>query len=747
MADQKHTVEVEIVTNAKQLREEMKGVTSQANKLSDLSSRMQKSGLKGHKEVAKLSKGLKKQDSKGFKESIKAEKKLQDSMKRTAAAMREKLKAGKANVQVVEQELAKISKLESAHRKLQKQRKGLYGETKGERARGAMKGLGKGAGGALKGIGGGLAMGGAAIGGALVSFITSQLTSGYAAYKQYGQAAGALTGMGGSRAELRRAKNLGVDMGFGPVATAQQARQVGRQTGNIGAVTEAQRLSRSTGMDVSEAGGFMGSLARGGRGFKGAGASGKQDVIKTLAAGFESGLDRARMPEYMQGVSKLVEQQGAVTAGDVDPASINKILSAFGASGQSGLQGARGSSVLAKLDKAVKAPGGGEAGQATVLRALGFGQPGGETSYYEALKMQQRGITGKGGAQVLQKLFKQTKQEYGGGEQQALALNKLTDLTLDQVEAVREVIEDGGLSGKEKREKISKITEESKSIDEQIRDSLDEFGDIIEQQAKVQDHDVRIGEDISKEVHAMQDMFNTLMEDMMPAIKTALKTIVSILEDIFKGLRQFMGWEAKPEEKSVQNLRDVKKKFWRGDASLEEYQAHIYARQSMLEQQQSDMEEHYGGRLDDPNSSASMIALPEAKEKYKRIKERRSVEKERLKKLRDRFGNFDTREEAELARLVMQREGINTNKPGSMRDKYSDEDEGKYTWGKDAKFADFSPGGDLHGLIDDAMNKMVEKHGSMAAAVEALSRKLNEGSTAGNRPEGSAEADTSGGAH
>jgi hypothetical protein len=293
----------------------------------------------------------------------------------------------------------------------------------------------------------------------------------------------------------------------------------------------------------------MGMLTQAGQGFGGkAGKGGKAEIIKTLALGMYSGLDKARMPEFFAATSTLVQRQMGAVAGDVDPGAASKLLAMLGASGQSGLQGARGGQVAAALDQAVRRPGGGEAGQAFMLQAMGFGKPGGQSSYYEALRKQQRGIFGDKG-ENLKAVFAESRAQYGGGQKQILALQSLTGLTIDQLEAVRDVVE-SNLSGVEKQKALKKIQEEAKSIEAQSLDEMKEFGDTLTDVAGLQDRSIGIGDAIKESVEKIRDMINEAIVKAMPLIVKALEKISEVIQNIWAYVKTWIDPQFSEEQRA-----------------------------------------------------------------------------------------------------------------------------------------------------------------------------------------------------
>lgn len=346
---------------------------------------------------------------------------------------------------------------------------------------------------------------GGTIAGASTAAIASQMRLGYGAYADYAGSLAGLAGTGATRKQMKGRSDSGIQYGYSAQETAEQARQIAIQTGSVGNVTQAQMLTRATTMDMSQVSGFMGSMTKAG-GMN----NGSRDMKKIIALGFKSGIDQSRLPEYMQGVEKVVQQQGGMQGGDINALDYAGLLQAMGAGGASGLQGARGAAVFGKLNQAIIKPGGGEAGQALMLQAMGFGKPGGDTNYYEALKRQEKGASP---ANVV-RLFGETLGQYGGGEEQVLALREMTGLGITQLEELRKVV--ANVSDPDRKEKIQGILDAAKSPEDRAADSMDEVGFHAERIAFLQNRLVDIGRDEYAAVLKLQDGINKLVDIALP---------------------------------------------------------------------------------------------------------------------------------------------------------------------------------------------------------------------------------------
>jgi len=353
----------------------------------------------------------------------------------------------------------------------------------------------------------GSALGGGIVGGIskIGGFMLGGMQKAHGAYMQYGAARYGMTGLGSPAQlnQMRRTGASGVSLGFSPTQTAQMAPGVASATGNLGATGVAQQLALAGGFGPGRAGeaiSYMGTMRQAGAQFGGAGnlKDRQKDLSKTIALGMESGLEKARLPEFFSGVGSLVQSQFSTAAGDVDSGAIAKQLAMLGAGG-SGFQGARGAQVMGKLDSMIRQPGGGEAGQAMVLQSMGFGKPGGKSSYYGALKQQQQGIRDP---ENLKKVMNEVYGQFGvasaGGkdkrnEEANMAMSTMSGLSLEQVEKLQD-IKVSNLDNAEKQEKINKILEEAQPLEVQaLKVSKEGFAGIQKHIAGMEARWIKLG--------------------------------------------------------------------------------------------------------------------------------------------------------------------------------------------------------------------------------------------------------------
>jgi hypothetical protein len=390
---------------------------------------------------------------------------------------------------------------------------------------------------------------GAALVSTLVGAIRSQISSGYQAYLGYGRSRAALGGAGllqgsivsrGGDSVATGAFAAGRRMGFSATETVQQARGVGRSTGNINAVGLAQRGARLYGGDVSEVAGFMGNLTRGGatfRGGTGTAGTGNRMLQRVLTQAVRSGLDRSRTGEFLQTVGTAVNVAAARTAGNVDAAQYGGLMAYFGKRGGEGFRGARGMQIMQGFDQAIAGAGqinvnAGDT-QAAILQAYGYGTPGGGASLLEATSRAQQGVFGSGGARNLMDMLNRFA-EMGGGMQSdetIYTLSGVTRLPIEVMKKVTEIVAAGG-DRDEILTAIQEETEKALPIEKQAAQAVLENVKVARQMAAFQDRLVDIGEKSYDSIVSIQTSINRVVTEFINPAIALLQTIAGLLEQI-----------------------------------------------------------------------------------------------------------------------------------------------------------------------------------------------------------------------
>jgi hypothetical protein len=545
MADDKTQVLIELKLQVKELKKQMDEAKDQ---FKDLKKTIEKSmGGKQFKELISALTELTRAQKTAAQNFTREEKKKQTAAEGTTNALKKQTKEAKGLVGLMDKTLKRM---------------GPAGRFMG--GMGAGMGMGalrkpvtaRGAGAA---VGRGVSAG---IGGA-AQFFMSGISSAYQQYLSYGQAVGGLVGMGTPGQMKRGLKGAGglggAALGYDAIQTAQQARGVGRATGNIGAVYRAQQFGRGYGLDVGEATGYMGMIRQAGYGFGGMARGGGQggpgamgavdnrgtrELTKIMEAGMVSGIEKARLPEFLQGVGNITQQVGGRVSGKVNVGGIAAFQALLGTTGKAGFQGARGAAVGAQLGQAIQRPGGGEAGQTMMLQALGFGKPGGERGYYEALKMQQQGMDRPETVMdMFSEVYSQLGQKGAGGtasvnQEANLALSEMTGLSLDQIETMGDLL-NSGKSQEEIMAGIKEQMENAEPIEEKSRKEMKKgFGGVVSYLAGITDQQIAIGNQFGP-------MFMKMQQLQLKALRVMAEYLPKVVEWLQESYKVTSMWAAK----------------------------------------------------------------------------------------------------------------------------------------------------------------------------------------------------------
>lgn len=529
MSNTEHEVKVKISAEVREFQNSMKEARAAAEDFQKRQARFKKAGQSVHKDMGGLHKELQKQHKKHGKEAINHERQLQAAIKRTVADMREKLKVFKGNVDAIKEETKALNELEDKLANVSKYRKAMGIRTWGEKATSAGEKIRDKARQGLRGAGKVMM----AAGGIGLGFMLSQIAQAYQAKMQAGAASGGLVGLGSARGyQPGRGQRFGYDI----ATTHHQAAAAARATGSIRSVNTLQAASR---LGLEDAGSYMHAIREGGAKFTGTSkGSGEKELQKIIALGMESGIERARLAENIGGVITLLDRQRGISAGDVSGTGFAAFAAMLGRSGLSGFQGTAGANLMSKLDAGIRAPGGGDSGQALILQSLGFGKPGGGTSYYDALKMQEQGLSDPG---MFGRAMSEVTAQFGAGEERNLALKNLFGVSLDQAEQLS-ALYDQGKMGDAELEKLRQIANGSKTIEEQALEEMRSgFGHDIKLIAGLQNRLVGMGEKIAPAIQSMQRDINSLVTDSWPLVVGALNKIAEGVHWIVEKLKTMYG--------------------------------------------------------------------------------------------------------------------------------------------------------------------------------------------------------------
>lgn len=535
MADDKKTVEIEILADAKKFRAELKQTAKEAKEFSSTSRTANKAGIKEDKTFQKISKDFIKFNKQENIKALQMEKQLQSVMKQKVHTLRDLSKQGKINTEEFKKEQKALKDTAKLYSDIKRNRVLVFGDNKKEEVS-----TGKIAGGAFLGSIAAQAFG------AVVGAVKGRITDAIEAANEYNTAS--IQSLGDKRFTpfaRSQAQDLGKTAGFTNTEVMQQAAAVVRQTGNAADAGTSLQFSRAAMIDQGKSAAFMGMQARGGI----LSAQAKREQEKIIAAGFASGIQRGRFGEFLQGVTGLAEAAQSRTAGTVAAGDYAGLLAALGRSGKPGLQGARGAAVLQQLEQGVMAPGAGEAGQALIMRSKGFGTPSGTTDYYQALRRQQMGFAGERGAGELKAFIDQLQVEFGkNSEASVLAGSRTTGVSIPVMEEVIKLVNNFSGDSKDLKKQIAELTKESLPLEEQVRDILDDkIAESLKTQVNISNTLVRQGQDllpISLEIKVMIDTLVTRVTDEVIPALLAIRDIVKdsynffVRQDMYSDLKE-----------------------------------------------------------------------------------------------------------------------------------------------------------------------------------------------------------------
>jgi hypothetical protein len=265
---------------------------------------------------------------------------------------------------------------------------------------------------------------------------------------------------------------------------------------------------------------------------------GFRQIVKAIAAGMTTGLEKARMPEFLEGVTALTASAAGRTTGDVDSTTFARLLAQLGSTGKSGLIGARGVAVAKALEEGFSAPGGGEEGQALALSIMGFGR---DKSWYEASRDLQLGSDGD--PRFVQKMLSGVLEAYGGNKEEAVVAAEAMlggRLTKAQLEGVYETMQAGGDPSSLLREEMKSERDVLVDIRELLRGE-DPLLDAVSRAARLQNEQIKQGDKYKDALEKIQDILNKFVDDMMPTVARTLEGVANLLTELQPAMTALAG--------------------------------------------------------------------------------------------------------------------------------------------------------------------------------------------------------------
>jgi len=453
---------------------------------------------------------------------------------------------------------------------------GAWGATKGA-ARGAAGFAGKGAsvaGKGLKGVGKAAMKVGMFGGGSLLGFVVSAFREGVANYEQTQRAKlDAATTMGYNAKFAKGGARFGYNAGEAARVQAQGA--AAGITGEGGGLASF-RLMRTLGQQGLQQGG--GIMARGGLSGRGGIATMMKTLEKTMALAMETGLDRARLPEYLGAIQSLSEEQIRVTPGKDQWNNFAKELAFMQARGGKGFAGKYAGAALSQAHQAIKGASG--PGQALMMRAFGFGKG---ANLIDVLKRQEMGASGGNIMAVMQQLQSEYGAGKGGGLSDAgkLAFKGTGMGSLHMAEKFSDIYlqrKKGTITAKQAQEKIKGITEEGKlgkmpTIQRQAYETMSKFGDVVQRLAARFDSFAELGANSYFIVEGVDKISKGLVKTIIPIFK-GLKPFFKELPKMIQTILPTLNKISKHIEVGLKVLFAYLKAPWgsKGDAARAEYE-------------------------------------------------------------------------------------------------------------------------------------------------------------------------------
>jgi hypothetical protein len=367
-------------------------------------------------------------------------------------------------------------------------------------------------------------------GGGILGFALGYSLKGYQNAIGARKAQGPQIGTGMTTRQLRKGSSK---YGYNVTERIGLAGQMARATGASGSAT-LQHATRATGMDPGEAAGYMGVMRAGGTQFNAAGGgAGSKQFGRMISMGMQSGLERARLPEFFKGVTSLMQTQQAISAGDVGGGGIAKLAAALGKNGPTGFQGTRGMNMMAKMQQSILNPQGGN--KAFMQQAFGFGTRG--ATFMEARMKQQKGLGDEGEniPAILDEVIRQHGYKAGGSveanSQAILRTESALGIGTEQADNILKMRVDGKLS----KEELKKISIQSKSTEDLQREAniqMAKAGAGLATIAGLFDKSVKQGEEDFKMWTAIEKAQAEMAKFVMPLIKVALEAMVTLLTEI-----------------------------------------------------------------------------------------------------------------------------------------------------------------------------------------------------------------------
>lgn len=343
-------------------------------------------------------------------------------------------------------------------------------------------------------------------------------------------AEGVVPGAGLKKADLIRMYEQSTALGFMPDVVTQVSNELIKQAGARGAqnieklTNYALKASRIGGVNPGEIVSLLTAQAQGGKMNRAA----ARELGRVMTASHKSALKGVRVGEYLKSVQMLMQRAFGQTSGVVRASDIAAKLNMLGRGGAPGLLGARGASMAARLDQAIRQPGAGEAGDAFIKEALGWG-PNSMVSFFDVVRQQQRGFLGKGGEKTLRNIIERATTRYGTDDRRSFALSRVLKVTMDQAEEIIKAVETN-----QPDQKLHDLLQKAvpRSLAEINTDLLDAVKHAAQETTKL----VKNVDGLDDKMRKLQEQINNLLTKGTPLIENVVSALTTLTKTINTGI-------------------------------------------------------------------------------------------------------------------------------------------------------------------------------------------------------------------
>lgn len=297
-----------------------------------------------------------------------------------------------------------------------------------------------------------------AAGGLAGGAMYSRVSGGLSAYKQHvieiDNEARAVKRLGDSYRDYHKAiVDAGRSYGFSNNEVVGLASMFSRTRGRQGAANltgdmqTAQGFGRAYGMSAMESGGYFNRSVQMGQIGKGGDVADMRQFAALIADSVTAGGMQGRESEVISSIQHLtgaISSKMVTVGGSTVAASA---LATMNATGIRGMQGEQGSALMERLNSAIMQPGGGQAGDLFMYRALNAGAGKGKgmnLGEYRYLQEEGLGGTTPSGKSSFQALMEATGKTGIEGKYNLMAMGQLTGLSMHQVEAMQKTFMPNG---------------------------------------------------------------------------------------------------------------------------------------------------------------------------------------------------------------------------------------------------------------------------------------------------------------